>query len=71
MLISRNPGNVQSQVFSVVPRWRLAALDPPRARAHLEAALAILRPLAEANRLDANRLKWISRIEAQLAALES
>ena len=70
-LISRNPGDVQSQVFSVVPRWRLAALDPPRARVRLEAALAILRPLAEANRLDANRLEWIPAIEGELAALKN
>ena len=70
LLMSRNPGDVQSQVFSAVPRWRLAGLDPPRARNYLEAALAILKPLAETNRLDANRLQWIPAIAAQLAALQ-
>ena len=70
VLISRNPGDVQSQLFSVVPRLRLAALDPPGARGHLEAALAILRPLAEANRL-AMRLEWKPAIEGELAAMKN
>ena len=70
LLMTRNPSDVQSQVFSVVPRWQLAGLDPRRARGHLVAALAILKPLAATNRLDANRLKWIPAMEAQLAALE-
>jgi tetratricopeptide (TPR) repeat protein len=70
LLMARNPGDVQSQVFSVVPRWRLASLDPLKGRDHLRAALAILKPLAETNRLDANRLKWIPQMEAQLANLE-
>jgi tetratricopeptide (TPR) repeat protein len=70
VMLTRSPGDVQSQVFSVVPRLRLAGLDPPKARSYLEGALAILKPLADANRLDANRLNWIPEIEAQLAALK-
>ena len=68
LLMTRNPGDVQSQVFSVVPRLLLADLDAPNRREYLTAALAILKPLASANRLDAKRLKWIPQIEAQLSA---
>jgi hypothetical protein len=50
-----------------VPHLRLVNLDPGNASDHLKAALAILKPLAESNRLDANRMKWIPRIEMQLA----
>ena len=70
VLVTLHPGDVQSRVFSVWPRRQLAGLDPDRARDHLRAALAILKPLAQANRLDANRLTWIPQMEAQLAALE-
>jgi hypothetical protein len=68
-LTARNPGDAESRLFAAYPHWRLADLDPPNARAHLQAALDILRPLAAANRLDANRLTWIPQIEAALAAL--
>ena len=57
LLMLGNPGDVQSQVLSVLPLWWLAGLDPPKARNYLEASLAILKPLAETNRLDANRLQ--------------
>lgn len=70
VLIARNPDDVQSRVFSVVPRWRLSRLDKATGAAHLRAALAILRPLAEANHLDATRMKWIGQMEAELAQLE-
>ena len=70
MLVARNPGDVPSLVNSVVPHWSLANLDPAQARTHLQAALAILKPLAAANWLDAMRIKWIPQIEAQLAALK-
>jgi tetratricopeptide (TPR) repeat protein len=69
-LIARGLGDVQSQVFSVAPLLRLAELDPARAGEYLEGALAILKPLAAGNRLDANRLAWIPHIEAHLAALK-
>lgn len=49
-LTSRQPDDVQSRLFSVVPLWRLAGL---------ETALAILKPLAAIERLDANRIKWV------------
>ena len=39
------------------------------ARALLERALALLRPLDVAGRLDANRAGWISWIEGELAAI--
>ena len=68
-LITRNPGDVPSKLFSVIPRWRLSRLDPENARRHLEAALAILKPLAAANRLDANRLTWIGQMENELSEL--
>ncbi len=70
VLIKRNPGDIQSQVFSVVSRWQLSRIDLANARRHLDDALAILKPLAHANRLDANRLKWIKQMETELAALE-
>jgi tetratricopeptide (TPR) repeat protein len=68
-LITRNPSDVPSQVYSVLPRWRLSHLDPRNARRHLESALAILNPLAAAGRLDANRLGWIAEIEGELSEL--
>ena len=69
-LHERNPDDIQSRVFSVVPLWQLGILKGRDGRRELEAALAILRPLATADRLDANRRGWIAQIEAQLAALE-
>jgi tetratricopeptide (TPR) repeat protein len=68
-LIARNPSDVPSQLYSVIPRWRLSRLDPKNARRHLETALAILMPLAAANRLDANRLSWIEQMENELSKL--
>jgi tetratricopeptide (TPR) repeat protein len=69
-LLRRNPGDVQSRVFSVVPLWRLGELKGKDGRRDFEAALAILKPLAAADLLDANRRGWIAQIERQLAALE-
>ena len=68
-LITRNPGDVQSQVYSVVPRWRLSRLDPINARHHLEFALAILKLLAAADRLDSDRVTWIEQIQRELSEL--
>jgi hypothetical protein len=70
-LLESNPDDVQARLFSVVPHWRLAGLDKAKAREHLEAALAILEPMAEHDRLDVNRRGWISKIKAQLAALDA
>jgi tetratricopeptide (TPR) repeat protein len=69
-LLRRNPGDIQSRVFSVVPLWRLGELKGKDGRRDFEAALAILKPLAAADRLDANRRGWIAQIERQLAAME-
>jgi tetratricopeptide (TPR) repeat protein len=67
--IARNPGDAPSQLYSVIPHWRLSRLDPKNARRHLEAALAILMPLAAANRLDTNRRTWIEQMENELSKL--
>jgi tetratricopeptide (TPR) repeat protein len=69
-LLERNPDDIQSRVFSVVPLVRLGTLKGKEGREHLVAALEILRPLAEANRLDATRRGWIDAIEAMLAGAE-
>jgi predicted negative regulator of RcsB-dependent stress response len=60
-LITRNQGDVPSQLYSVVPRWRLSRLDPKNARRYLEAALAILTPLA-AQTLN-RRVRWLQTSE--------
>jgi tetratricopeptide (TPR) repeat protein len=69
-LIGRNPDDIQSLLFSVIPLWRLGQLKPHDGRDYLQQALDILRPLAEADRLDARRRGWIPEIEVELAALE-
>jgi hypothetical protein len=54
----------------LVPLWRLGTLKGKDGRGELEAALAILKPLAAADRLDANRLGWwVVQIESQIAKL--
>jgi tetratricopeptide (TPR) repeat protein len=68
-LLARNVDDAPSRVNSVVPRWRLSGLDPKNARRHLEAALAILKPLAAEDRLDARRRGWIAEMEEELRAL--
>ena len=71
------PDSVAMQTTQVVHLAGVARhLDPadPTARAEavamLDRALAILRPLAEAGRLDADRQGWIAWIEQQRAALD-
>ena len=66
---ARNPADIQSRVFSVVPLYRLGRLKGRDGRADLEAALAILKQLAKANRLDANRRGWIDQIQDDLGKL--
>jgi tetratricopeptide (TPR) repeat protein len=68
-LLDRHPEDVQSRVFSVVPLWRLGDLKGRKGRADLKAALAILEPLAAADRLDANRRGWIARIKQQIETM--
>ena len=70
-LLESNPDDVRALLFSVIPHWRLAGLDKAKAREHLEAALAILEPMAAQDRLDAQRRGWIGPIKAQLAALDN
>jgi tetratricopeptide (TPR) repeat protein len=61
--------DARSLVFSIVPHLRLAELDRAKQREHLEAALAILEPLAAEDHLDAKRRGWLTQIKAQLKAL--
>lgn len=68
-LMARDPGDVQARLVSVGPLWRIGELKGKDGRAELDQALAILKPLAAANRLDANRRGWIKRIEAQISSL--
>ena len=68
-LARAHPDDAQALAFSIVPHLRLAELDRAKQREHLEAALAILEPLAAADRLDAKRRGWLARIKAQLNAL--
>jgi tetratricopeptide (TPR) repeat protein len=74
-LLKLHPDDAQARLFSVVPHWRLAALEQEKsrekARAHLQAALAILEPLGAAGHLDADRRGWIADIKAQLSALDA
>ena len=58
---------MQARLFSVVPLWQRGRLRGPAGRAELEEALASLRPLAAANRLDHRRRGWIAAIDADLA----
>ena len=69
-LMLRNPDDVQVRLFSVVPLWRIGVLKRKQGRNELQEALAILKPLAAADRLDANRRDWIPQIEKQIAALK-
>ena len=68
-LAAANPRDHKARLYSVIPHWRLATLDPANARAHLTIALGILKPLAEAKQLDATRATWIPKIESELASL--
>ena len=68
-LARAHPDDARSLAFSIVPHLRLAELDRAKQREHLEAALAILEPLAAADQLDAKRRGWLARIKAQLNAL--
>ena len=69
VLTKRNPDDVQSQLFSVVPLWRLSKLDPARKADYLQSALSILKPLEKSNQLDARRVKWIGQMEDELRKL--
>jgi tetratricopeptide (TPR) repeat protein len=67
-----NPGDTPSLVYSVVPLWRLGRLKGGQeGRVDLEAALKILKQLAGAGRLDANRSSWIEEIQNELYGVTS
>jgi tetratricopeptide (TPR) repeat protein len=68
-LLARNPDDAQSLVFSVEPLWRIGELRGKQGRSDLESALAILKPLAAADRLDAKRRSWIPLIQKQIDEL--
>lgn len=67
--LDQRPGDHQMRLQSVVPHVRLAEIDAhgPAARKHIEAALAILKPLAAQGHLDTMRLGWIPSLEKRLA----
>jgi tetratricopeptide (TPR) repeat protein len=67
----RNPGDVPSHVYSVVPLWQLGSLKGKGGRADLQAALAILQMLADADRLDARRRGWIAMIQREITSLDA
>ncbi|MEK8091712.1 AAA family ATPase [Methylocystis sp. IM3] len=69
-LTRANPADPQTTVYAVVPHWWLADLDKPKAREHLDAALAILQPLAESGRLSDDKRKWMAQIKAARGALD-
>ena len=53
-----------------MPLWRLGDLKGKDGLLYLREALATLKPLAEADRLDAKRKGWIASIDAQIKTLE-
>ncbi len=69
-LARADPADVQTLVFSVVPRWRLAALDPRTARERLTPALEILEKLAAEGRLAEDKRDWLTQVKTGLAALD-
>ena len=76
-LAARFPDSVDLQTTPVVHLAGLARLADvttadghASARGYLERALALLRPLAAAGKLDARRAAWVEWIEGELAKLE-
>jgi tetratricopeptide (TPR) repeat protein len=65
-----DPADEQTLLSSIVPRWRLAGLDRPRARALLAPALEILEKLAAEGRLAEDKREWLDRVKTELAALD-
>ncbi|GLI91448.1 ATP-binding protein [Methylocystis echinoides] len=65
-----DPADAQTLLSSIVPRWRLAGLDRPRARALLGPALEILEKLAAEGRLAEDKREWLDRVKSELAALD-
>ena len=76
-LAERFPDSVDLQTTPVVHLAGLARLADvatadgrAMAKEHLERAVALLRPLAEAGTLDAQRAGWVGVIEGELAKLD-
>ncbi|MGE5369796.1 MAG: tetratricopeptide repeat protein [Chloroflexota bacterium] len=69
-LARADPKDEQALLSSIVPRWRLAGLNRPRAREHLSPALEILEKLAAEGRLGEDKQQWLTRVRTELAALE-
>jgi tetratricopeptide (TPR) repeat protein len=69
-LIDRNPDDARSRLYVIAPLASLGKLRGREGRADLQQALDILKQLADADRLDAERRAWIPQFEAALAALD-
>ncbi len=69
-LTRASPLDSQTAVYPVVPHWWLADLDKSKTREHLDAALAILKPLAESGQLSDDKRKWMSQIQAARTTLD-
>src|SRR5262249_55577780 len=59
VLIARNPDDIQSRLSTAAPLARIGVLRGTDGRAHLQEALDVLKPLSDADRLDARRRGWI------------
>jgi tetratricopeptide (TPR) repeat protein len=70
-LTARFPDDPLALVNSTVPLMRLGELYGPDGRPYLQKALAILKQLDEAGRLEPRRKSSITRIEAELARLQN
>src|SRR5262249_29918320 len=69
-LAAANPGNDVWQIDLVLDLWRVGTVsDPPRARAALREALAILEALARDNRLTGAQKDWPQLLRDALAKL--
>jgi len=69
-LAAANPGNDVWQIDLVLDLWRVGTVsDPPRARAALREALAILEALARDNKLTPAQKDWPQQLRDALAKL--
>ena len=69
-LAASDPGNAEWQTDVVVSLYKVSTVsDPPRARAALREALAIVEALARDNRLTAAQKNWPQLLRDALAEL--
>lgn len=66
-ILQRNPDDIQTRLIAVFALWSLGRLKGAEGRADIEQALAIIKPLAATDRVDAYRRGWIPIMEADLA----